>query len=1069
MRSLCALGLLVASTIVSAQGMEISKDAVPKPLRPPTRSGEKSEFEGIAAAPFTNLSNPEKAIGASLPTVPNLDFAPKTFGKSTGEVAVLGIDDFRLWTRKSTDGGATFGSEVAVGGVGVADTHLYDARLSADGKLYVAMLVVGAAGGIELRATRSDDMGLTWSTPALVVGEGSDAFSVFAVRLATGPTGRAAVILRGHDGTRLYVCATIDSGATWTAPVRIDGGAPATSRFPYYGEPTDIAVDNANRILAVYAQNRGAADTVFLARSIDDGATFSAETAVTLPSHRNSSSPEIEVANDGSALLALWDDEGNDHLYVLRSTTGGSTWTTVVNRLGTTDSDIPLSPRISVDPATATVLMHCAEANARVSVTRGALSGATWGLPTDLAGSAYGNGFSPTFGLTEARRTAVNTWVIAWEDKRSDTYIGQRTDVYARASTDDGFNWGAEVRVDSGTAGSATSSLGGLTAHSANNVYLVYSDGKDDSGRSRNVYGNRSTVPLAFAADVRLDSDASTRQPPSGFDRSVTTDGGTHVYVAFPARVTGPFPDIYLATSADSGATFGSPVRVGTVAAGSRINVGPVVRAFSDGRVYLLYDSDAGTISELRFNRSTDFGATWQANDFVVGTFPRSGYEYRNPQDNPRLEVTSDGTVYVAWSGDGNVRFRKSTDFGATWGTTSDIDQSSPYATYPLLCASGDELLLTYAGYDATFTGLSIWGSHSFDRGTTWSPRVDVRAAASALGMFLYDMGCAPAGKASMVWSEVRTGTTVSQYAVRYDGGWGVPVLVPSVSALAGDMADVEFLPAGTALAAYELADGSVWVGRSTDGGATYPTSQRLDDAVPRPDANSWRPLLAVDASGNVWASFLDGSVGGLQHFAARVSTDQGLTWGAVSRVETYEPQGARDVESAWAYTSGKAVAALPGVGLFAWGAERATQTADVLFNRWTLGPQDGDGDGRPSTTDCNDANPGVWAVPVEVAAVRVQKVSGSAAARLEWTSQDASAGPASSYDVVTGVLSELRADAGFARVSCLQAAHPDTPYDDVRPGPFGGAGWYYLIRAKNVCGTATFGRPGMDGITICP
>ncbi|HEX6851299.1 MAG TPA: sialidase family protein, partial [Candidatus Polarisedimenticolaceae bacterium] len=678
LRSAVALfGVSVVAASLPARSAAFGEAARAQPPRR-VSSADTAVAGGTDAAPFTNLAIAEIPIAAALPTVGNRDLVPRVFGLATGEIAVLGLDDFRLWSKTSVNGGVTFGSEVAVGGAGVPDTHDFDARLSADGKLYVAMLVVGTAGGIELRTTRSDDMGATWTPPVVVVAEGSEAFSVFRVRLATGPAGRAAVLLQGHDGTRLYVCATIDSGATWTSPSRIDSGAPAGAYFPPYGGTMDVAVDNSNRILAAFAQNRGGGNTVFFTRSTDDGATFAAETAVALASHGNSASPDLEIANDGNGLLALWDDAGNDHVYVLRSTTGGSSWTTVLDRLAASDTNIPLVPRIVADPATATTFLLYADMNSAVSLSRSANSGLTWGAAVSLAGAVAGNGFDRPFGRIEMKRTTTNTWVVAWEDRRTDTYAQLRTDVYARASSTDGTSFGAEVRVDAGsTAGSSASEFGGMTAHSANNVYLVYADGRDESGRSTNVYGNRSTVPLAFAADVRLDTDAATRQPSSGWDRTVAADGGTHAYVAFRSRTAGPFADIYVAASSDSGQSFGSPVRVGNTTAGSRINVGPVLRAFPDGRVYLAYTSDNGTALEIRFNRSTDFGATWQAADVVIATPPRTGIDYDNPQDAQRLEATADGTVYVAWSGDNNVKLRKSSDFGVTWGTETDVDQSS--------------------------------------------------------------------------------------------------------------------------------------------------------------------------------------------------------------------------------------------------------------------------------------------------------------------------------------------------------------------------------------------------------
>lgn len=58
---------------------------------------------------------------------------------------------------------------------------------------------------------------------------------------------------------------------------------------------------------------------------------------------------------------------------------------------------------------------------------------------------------------------------------------------------------------------------------------------------------------------------------------------------------------------------------------------------------------------------------------------------------------------------------------------------------------------------------------------------------------------------------------------------------------------------------------------------------------------------------------------------------------------------------------------------------------------------------------------------------------------------------------VVTGLLSELRADRGYARAGCLGALSGTTQAADSRPDPATGDGWYYL--ARGTCSDPTYGR----------
>ena len=60
-------------------------------------------------------------------------------------------------------------------------------------------------------------------------------------------------------------------------------------------------------------------------------------------------------------------------------------------------------------------------------------------------------------------------------------------------------------------------------------------------------------------------------------------------------------------------------MRVSTTSPGARVNVTPVIRALPDGHVYLLYQSNVPASNrEIRFNRSSDFGLTWQPADAVL-------------------------------------------------------------------------------------------------------------------------------------------------------------------------------------------------------------------------------------------------------------------------------------------------------------------------------------------------------------------------------------------------------------------------------------------------------------------
>jgi hypothetical protein len=59
----------------------------------------------------------------------------------------------------------------------------------------------------------------------------------------------------------------------------------------------------------------------------------------------------------------------------------------------------------------------------------------------------------------------------------------------------------------------------------------------------------------------------------------------------------------------------------------------------------------------------------------------------------------------------------------------------------------------------------------------------------------------------------------------------------------------------------------------------------------------------------------------------------------------------------------------------------------------------------------------------------------------------------------VGGSLSQLHAVGTFADAACLTNDVGSTSWGDARPDPAPGLGYYYLVRAGNVCGGGTYGQ----------
>jgi hypothetical protein len=95
----------------------------------------------------------------------------------------------------------------------------------------------------------------------------------------------------------------------------------------------------------------------------------------------------------------------------------------------------------------------------------------------------------------------------------------------------------------------------------------------------------------------------------------------------------------------------------------------------------------------------------------------------------------------------------------------------------------------------------------------------------------------------------------------------------------------------------------------------------------------------------------------------------------------------------------------------------------DIYWDR--IGDIDSDSDGMLDYPDCNPSSPAVFATPGLVQGVQISPVPASTNVTVAWTSQDPSAGTGTVYDIVTGWISQLRADARTTRAGWGASARP--------------------------------------------
>ena len=243
------------------------------------------------------------------------------------------------------------------------------------------------------------------------------------------------------------------------------------------------------------------------------------------------------------------------------------------------------------------------------------------------------------------------------------------------------------------------------------------------------------------------------------------------------------------------------------------------------------------------FRSSSDGGATWNPDRFLAVT--------KKSQNDPQIEVASDGAIYALWLDEYNpgVKFTKSTNRGVTWSTPFPFtgNQKTPrWSDRPILAISRDGRDV-YAAFNSSDSYVA--SSHNF--GQTWSANVKT----SNDTRYWFHSGGAVAPNGTVYFA-------TADYAQDYSGDTNIGII------------------------------------RSTNGGASW-TTVRVDTSREMAGC-SWADgcyfgflgpsaAVAVDSTGRVVLAYNAGnSVGGAQRMYVRYSTDQGNTWSA--RQEVSDP-----------------------------------------------------------------------------------------------------------------------------------------------------------------------------------
>lgn len=315
-----------------------------------------------------------------------------------------------------------------------------------------------------------------------------------------------------------------------------------------------------------------------------------------------------------------------------------------------------------------------------------------------------------------------------------------------------------------------------------------------------------------------------------------------------------PTPFIALTASANGGSTWDAQ-RALCTCLGSKGQFDPTIEVVPNtGDVYSVFmNGDRHDGFSTVFTKSTDHGATWSPPVHVYGNVSWT--------DKPEVATSASGKdIYISWNGPqgGDPYVGQSHDYGATWTQTKLTGSKRYYYAYDARVLSDgtvvfSESSLDYAG--GTNVQGEVWHHAliSRDGGTTWEDHI---VAKVPLGEFCVAAGCKPdyyLGQTSVVSDApdhlvlayegpaVAGGPQRVYVATSADAGrtWssGTPLSVAGENALQPRLASAG---GGDVRVWYmQTADGdnadawNVWYRSSTNGGKSWSSPVKLDDASP--------------------------------------------------------------------------------------------------------------------------------------------------------------------------------------------------------------------------------------------
>ena len=652
-----------------------------------------------------------------------------------------------------------------------------------------------------------------------------------------------------NDDADIYVARSVDGGATWGASTRVNHDAAGQ-----WQSAPDIAVDAAGIVHVVWSDSRAGDDDIYYSRSADGGQTWSTEVRVNDSSTGSQHLPAIAAQAD--TVCIIWVDGRvalNRDVYVDCSADGGLTWDVDARVNTDTGAYSHYAPDIALGTAGRVhAVWHDTRNDSSWDIYHAYLSptGGGW-VNTRLNDATTGSQY---YASVTAHGDAV---YAVWTDFSSGSGY-----VIGDVSMDGGVTWGTDWQV------SATDHADNpeVTVNGAGTAWATW----------RVVSGTYSLYADVYSINGWSPVDSMITETTEYLQNPANGAGAAWVYLAWE-HFTDTDADILL--SIWDGAAWGTALQVNDE--GDARQTSPALGIDSTGRLYAAwadYRLDINSAA-LYADRSPDGGATWNTDARVDDDHALQGA--------PAIGATDALTVHVAWAStqgeSGVIYYDRSADGGETWGRDQSLSEVGAYngANAPDLVVSGTQTIyVVWQQYN------ELAFAYSADGGTTWISPTQILTSTGS--MESPTIAKDAAGTLHLAWVEGLYITASEQhigYARSLDGGmtWIDRQFVDmgAPGTLRGNP-DIAVNPANGYVQLVWDDDRTdvktIYHAASTNGGVTWGTPAAIltGPAV--------EPAIAVDGDGMAYVLWQDGLEGDTD-VAYSTSGNDGVSWSVPGRV----------------------------------------------------------------------------------------------------------------------------------------------------------------------------------------